>query len=214
MTTSSMRGGACALLVAVGLFAIAAAPARAAKPYPTNKCVGAKLKGSATYCGAVLKAWSTWDKKQDAAKRDAAIAKAQTKLDAAWAMAEAKSSADGVDCAQTTLSAADLGMLVGTAAAQLTTAVNTGLDLGAKDDAKCGAALLKLAAKQCKADLLAEGKFVAKLDKDPDRLKRDEKRSKAAQKFSEGWAKVFAKAATRRQLRAPSRRASTRCATP
>ncbi|MEO8603103.1 MAG: pectin acetylesterase-family hydrolase [bacterium] len=169
------------------------APAHAAKVYPTNTCVGAKLKGADKYCGAVLRAWSTWDKKQDDAKRDAAIAKAQSKLDAAWAKSEAKATKDGVDCAQTTATSAVLGLLVGSAAAELTTAVNAGLDLGDKHDAKCGAALVKLTATKCQALLLAEGKFVAKPAKDPDGAKRAAARAKASGKFSAAWAKVFAK---------------------
>lgn len=181
-------------IVAVLGIGVGSPPATQAEPaYPTNKCVGAKLKGAGKFCAAALKAWSTWDKKQDATKRDAAILKAQGKLEAAWDKAEQKSTDDGVDCAQTTATAADLGVLVGTAAAQITAAVNAGLDLNDKDDGKCGAALVKLAAKKCQALLLAEGKFVAGLAKDPDGVKRAEKQTKASDKFSEGWAKVFAK---------------------
>ena len=178
--------------LALGLIAVAP-PAQAAPAYPTNVCVGTKLKAAGKYCGAVLKAWSTWDKKQDAAKRDASIAKAQDKLDATWLDAEAKSAEDGVDCAETTVSAADLGVLVGTTAAQIAAAVNTGFDLGDKDEGKCGGSLLKLAAKKCQALLLAEGKFVAGLAKDPPGEKRADKLSKATTKFSEGWAKVLSK---------------------
>ncbi|HSP97185.1 MAG TPA: pectin acetylesterase-family hydrolase [Candidatus Dormibacteraeota bacterium] len=195
MTSFSFVGASRALVIgaalAGGLFVTVPA-AHAAAAYPTNTCVGAKLKGAGKFCGALLKAWSTWDKKQDAAQRDAAIAKAQGKLDDAWGKAEAKSAGDGVDCAQTTLSSADLGVLVGTVAAQIAAAVNTGFDLGNKDDGKCGASLIKLAAKKCQALLLAEGKFVAKLDKDPSGTKRAEALSKATGKFSDGWAKVLA----------------------
>jgi hypothetical protein len=194
MSLPSFRRAAGALPVGAALLLLAAAPpAHAAKAYPTNTCVGAKLKDAGKYCGAVFKAWSVWDKKQDAAKRDAAIAKAQTKLNAAWAKAEAKSTAAGVDCAQTTATAAGLGLLVGSAAAEVVTALNAGLDLGAKADAKCGAKLIKLAAKQCQALLLAEGKLVAKPDKDPSGATRAAARAKASDKFGAGWAKVFAK---------------------
>jgi hypothetical protein len=192
---AALRPLAVAAALALGL--MAAAPAAQAKPaYPTNVCVGTKLKAAGKYCGAVLKAWGTWDKKQDAAKRDASIAKAQGKLDATWLDAEAKSAEDGVDCAETTLSAADLGVLVGTTAAQIAAAVNTGLDLGDKDEGKCGGSLIKLAAKKCQALLLAEGKFVAGLAKDPTGEKRAEKLSKATTKFSEGWAKLLSKGCT------------------
>lgn len=195
MSLRSLRAPARALplVVTLSLGLWLSAPVQAAPVYPTNKCVGTKLKDAGKFCAASLKAWSTWDKKQDAGKREAAILKAQGKLDAAWAKAEAKSAAGGVDCAQTTATSTDLGMLVGTAAAQIAAAVNAGLDLSDKDDGKCGAALLKLAAKQCQALLLAESKFVAALAKDPNGAKRAEKRSKAAEKLSAGWAKVLAK---------------------
>ena len=97
---------------------------------------------------------------------------------------------------ETTVSAADLGVLVGTTAAQIAAAVNTGFDLGDKDEGKCGGSLIKLAAKKCQALLLAEGKFVAGLAKDPTGEKRAEKLSKATTKFSEGWAKVLSKGCT------------------
>lgn len=185
-------GTVCSLAV-VGALLGAVPAAHAAKAYPTNQCVGAKLKGAASFCGAVLKAWSTWEKKQDGVRRDAAIAKAQDKLAAAWSKAEAKATAAGVDCADTTLATGDLGLLVGTAATTLTGAVNAGLDLGDQGDRKCGAALVKLAAKSCQATLLAEGKWIADLAKDPSGTKRADKLAKAAAKFGDGWAKVFAK---------------------
>jgi hypothetical protein len=193
MLTRPKHCGAVLLFaVAVGLPALAPVAVQA-KAYPTNVCVGAKLKASGNFCGAVFKAWATWDKKQDAAARDAAIAKAQGKLDEAFAKAEAKSSKAGVDCAQTTLSSTALGVLIGTAAATLITEVNAGLILTEKPDIKCGAKLAKLAAKKCQAMLLAEGKFVAALAKDPGASKRDAARTKASEQFSSGWSKVFAK---------------------
>src|SRR5207244_931420 len=103
-----------------------------AKPYPVNACVAAKQKASGRYCAAVLGAWSAWDTKQDAAKRDGAIARAADKLDARWVGTEADSLAAGADCADTTLSAGAARHLVDSAVAALVGEVNEGLDLGRK----------------------------------------------------------------------------------
>jgi hypothetical protein len=173
---------------------VAAAPGAArASVYPTNQCVSAKIKSARQDCSAVLKAWSLWDKNQDSAARDAKFTAAQGILDQAWSAAEAKSTAAGVDCADTTLSSAALGLLVGSAAAQIVADVNAGLDLSQKPDAKCGAQLLKLAAKKCALLLAAESKFVFQPGKDVGGLKRAAAEVKASGAFSVGWDKVFAK---------------------
>src|SRR5438105_1529521 len=118
---------ALALAAVAALFAISPADA---KPYPVNACVGAKQKAAGRYCEATLGAWSGWETKQDAAKRDATIARAADKLDARWAGAEADSLAAGVDCADTTLGAVAARQLVDSAVAALVGEVNDGLDLG------------------------------------------------------------------------------------
>jgi len=191
----SRVGLACvASAVAMALLAAVPSAAHAAKAYPTNECVSAKLKNAGTYCSAVLKAWSTWEKKQDDGKRDAAIAKAQGKLDGKWTDAETTATTAGVDCADTTVSSSGLGLLVGTAAAQIVADVNQGLDLAQKDDAKCGADLLKIAAKKCLALLKAESKFIVKLDSGAAKHSADQ--SKASHKFDDGWNKTAAKGCT------------------
>ncbi len=180
---TSVVATACAVAAAV----VVSAGSGEAGAYPTNECVAAKLRGAGKYCDAVFKAWSAWDKTQDDAKRDAKFTKAATKLDEAWDKAEAKAQAAGVDCADTTISASALGLLVGSAAAEIADAINTGLDLGDKEQGKCGSRFLKTVGKKCKAFLKAEAKFVAKLDKDPEGAQRDAYQDAASLRFTTAW---------------------------
>jgi hypothetical protein len=164
-----------------------------AASYPVNKCVSAKQKEAGKYCGALLKAWSKWDKTQDAAARDAALTAAGDKLAGKWAKAEAKSTKKGSDCAETTLSATDVKALVDATVAGLVADVNAGLNLGNKDDAKCGAQLLSAAGKKCAALLGAEGKYIKDLAKDPQGTTRAANQTKARDKFLASAGKVIDK---------------------
>jgi hypothetical protein len=181
MTLRRMLSACCA--VALG------ATATQAAPYPTNTCVSSKQKAAAKYCKSVLQAWSSWETEQDGPARDGAIASASTLLDEKWAKAEDKSAARGSDCADTTATAPALRSLVDSAAGALVDDINGGLDLGTAADGKCGAALLKAAAKKCLKLLKAESKLVKTPEKDPDRLTLADARTKAADKFSKAWAK-------------------------
>jgi hypothetical protein len=49
---------ALAVVAVLGAGLGSAPPAQAAPAYPTNTCVGAKLKGTGKFCAAALKAWS------------------------------------------------------------------------------------------------------------------------------------------------------------
>lgn len=181
------------LVIALATAWVLAPPAARAGVYPVNTCVSAKMTAAGKYCSAVLKAWSTWDKTQDATKRDDRLGKAVTKLGDKWSKAELQSSNKSVNCADTTLSSAALRSLVDAAAGQIVTEINTGLDLGTKSDATCGAALLKAAAKKCLAMLKAEAKHIKKLDKDPAGTLRDAALTKASDKFGIAWDKQTAK---------------------
>src|SRR5512145_907131 len=85
---------------------LALASAAAAAPYPTNVCVAGKQKAAGKYCKSVLRAWAGWDLGQDDAQRDAQLAAAATRVDQKWAQAEGRATTAGVDCADTTTSAA------------------------------------------------------------------------------------------------------------
>jgi hypothetical protein len=164
-----------------------------AASYPVNVCVSSKQKEAGKYCGAVLKAWSKFDKSGDAAARDAAIAAAAAKLTDKWAKAEEKSMKDNIDCADTTLSAAELTAQVDAAASALAADINDGLDLGNKDDAKCGSKLLSSASKKCSGLLGAESKFIKDLAKDPQGAKRAASQTKTNDKFTSSADKTIAK---------------------
>jgi len=98
-----LRRFALALTLAVG-FGTLASPAEAA--YPTDVCVARKLEAVADACRDALFARGRghghhafgWGKKPSRPSR----------LERAWLRAEARSSDDGVDCAQTTVSATEM----------------------------------------------------------------------------------------------------------
>src|SRR5436190_15147171 len=155
--------------------------------YPVNGCVSAKQKDAAGYCGSVLEAWSKYETTQDASKRDATIARVGGKLDALWSKAETVSAKAGTDCADTTLGASTLRAAIDSAAAAIVGDVNSGLDLANKDDAKCGARLLRLAGAKCTALLKAESKFINDPTADPTRGGRDAAELRARAKFATGF---------------------------
>ncbi len=167
-------------------------PANAAV-FATNKCVSAKQNAAAVYCAKSLQAWSTWDKKQDDAKRDASVQKALDVFNKKWGKADDASAKKGSDCTETTAAAADIQALIDSAVSDTVASINASLDLGVKDDAKCGGKLLTASAKFCQGILKAESTWIKKLDKDPDAAKRDESQTKATDKLNEAWGKEVAK---------------------
>ena len=168
---------------------VATIPARdaAAGVYEGNKCVSAKIKEAGKLCQAYLKAHSNWDKSQDTVKRDAAIAKAESKFLAKWTKADTKAEGKGVDCADTTMDNATAEGLVETGVDAVVAAINAGLTLtpAGSDDGKCGAKLLKEASKKCSGLLKNYSKFIKNPGKDPKRVKLNEKVAKVTGKFEE-----------------------------
>jgi hypothetical protein len=178
------------LVVCVVLAVTASAEAAKKKADPALVCASAKHKDAGNYCGAVLKAWSRFDKTGDATKRDAAIAKAAAKLGAAWGKAEEKASNAGFDCAAAFLAASTAGAFVDSATGALVDVVNAGLDLEVKDQAKCGSKILKAAAIKCQALLGAEGTY----QKTRKKTGAADKRAGAIAKIQAKFAAAFAKA--------------------
>src|SRR5262249_12720053 len=150
----------------------------------------AKHKDTGLFCAAVLNAWSRFEKSGDAAKRDAAIAKAQSALTAAWGRAEDKSSAAGTDCAAAFIAASTAGAFIDSASGALVESVNAGLTLSSKDQAKCGAKIAKAAAAKCNALLLAESTY----QKQRTKAGAADKRTAAIAKIEQKFAAAFAKA--------------------
>jgi len=175
---------------ALGLTAPDGALAQAKFGDAEFKCVSSKQKAAGKHCSALLKAWATWDVKQDDAKRDASITKANVKLDGAWTKAEAKSLAGGVDCVEQTFDAPALILSTESLVAAIAADINTGLDLGIKDEAKCGSKLIKAASGKCGALMKLASKNTKTAakgglgDKGPAGL------TKASDKFSSAWAKA------------------------
>jgi hypothetical protein len=183
----TIRGRLLATLIA---FALAVPSVARAAGYPVNVCVGTKQKLAASYCKSAFGAWSNFETSGDAAKRDASLQKAATKLGGKWTKAETKSLAGGSDCAETTLSASTAVANVDSAIAAFIGQVNTGLDLGDKAQAKCGASIIKAAGSKCGAFLKAEAKYIRDLSKDPQGTKRDASKTKASGKFSAAFTKA------------------------
>jgi len=160
------------------------------KPYPTTTCVSAKQKAVAGYCGKALKAWAKWEKTQDAAKRDASIAKAAQKVEKAWTKAESKSTSKGADCVETTGPAGPTLGFVDSASGALVDRLNMGLDLADRAHVKCAQKVLKAAAGQCAGLLNAESKFLKQVRKSSAPQKRDAAQTKARQRFGKAWSKA------------------------
>ncbi len=157
------------LLYAIAAFAITAPTlivpqAAHAGTYPGNKCASDKLKSASKKCKAALGAWAKFvgGGGTDTMKRDDTLGKATTKMGDAWMKAETKADAKGVDCVDMTLATGDMQTLIDNAVGAIVTDVTGGLTLSNKDDAKCGAALLKAASSACAAILKNEAGFVAK----------------------------------------------------
>src|SRR5438105_1476678 len=161
--------------------------------YPANGCVSTKQKDAAAYCAGVFKAWSKYETTQDAGKRDATIGRVGGKLDTLWSRAETVSAGAGSDCADTTLGAPALRAAIDSAAAAIVGDVNSGLDLGNKDDAQCGARLLRLAGAKCHALLGAESKFINDPSADPSRGGRDAAELRARAQFATGFFRTLHK---------------------
>ncbi len=159
--------------------------------YPGNKCVSSKMKEAGKLCKGALKAWSGWDKSQDATKRDEKLLKISTKFAEKWNKADTKASSKGVNCADTTIDVAGAQLLIDAAVASVVADINAALTLTNPDEGACGSKLLGEAAKRCAAYLKAESKFIKKLDKDPQAVKRDEAQAKAGGKFAEKFDKIL-----------------------
>jgi hypothetical protein len=175
------------LAFAFALAVIAPVEQADAAVYANNKCVSAKLKEAGKKCKQLLKAWSAWDKNQDTAKRDLKIGKASSKFEAKWTKADVKAASKGSDCADTTITVVEAEQLVDDAVAALVAAINGGLTLApaGTEDGKCGAKLIKEAAKKCDGIIKEYSKFIKNPAKDPTRAKLNDKTGKIVDKFEE-----------------------------
>jgi hypothetical protein len=184
----------CAIAVAAIAIPTLAVPQASAGTYPGTKCVSDKLKAASSNCKAALGAWSKFASGGDAAKRDEALLKATNKMSAAWTKSETKAADKNTDCTDTTLSATDMQTLIDGAIGTIYTDATAGLNLGNKDEGKCGASLLKAAAAKCAALLKNEAGFVGKQSAGTE--KRDSANTKANGKFTSSVTATLADCAT------------------
>jgi len=169
------------LLLALALFAVRAG----AGSYPSNECASEKLEAAANRCDKLLKGWSIGAK--TGKDRQRRIDQADRVFDAKWASAEEKAATEGVDCAEMTLSGAEMKALMDSAIDEIASEVADGLDLGVKKEANCGSKLLKSAATMCQKLLKAESGFIDDLSLDPEGASCDAAQEKAGSQFSSQW---------------------------
>jgi hypothetical protein len=126
---------------------------------PALACAAAKQQAAGRYCFAALNAWARFELSGSAATRDAAIARAERALDAAWDRAEARGDAAGIECGGAFLAASTAGAFIGSAAGAMVEAVEAGLDPDDRTDALCASKVLRAAALECKALLFTESVY-------------------------------------------------------
>ena len=112
---------------------------------------------------------------------------ASATLGLGWAKAEAQSSNAGVDCGDTTSSASQMTGAIDSATGAIVAAVNAGLDLGDKSNARCGGNLLQAAARKCARLLGAESDFVRNLARDPHATRRDAAKARVSETFTQAY---------------------------
>lgn len=171
----------------LGLVA-AAAQAAPSRPYPTNRCVAVKQKEAGRYCRRALQAWADWELGGNAARRDQALARAASMLARRWTDAERRAGRAGVDCAETTLSAAEARAFLDPAVTGLVTQVNDGLSLTVREHARCGRGLLLALAERCAGLLKAESVFVLRPAQDPRGTQRAAAQADVRAAFAQRWA--------------------------
>ncbi len=178
------------LTMMLGAAVLLAGPARPTDAYPVNLCVARKQAATGAYCDRVLKARADWQRDADGMRRERRLARARVHLEADWGRAESAAASDGVDCADTTLSAGAVAGMVDSATGAIVATVNDGLDLGAAREAACGADLLDAAARTCRRRLRIESDHVRALTRDPRGLRRRTGRARASEDFAERYARV------------------------
>jgi hypothetical protein len=114
--------GVAGLLLSVPACAFAASQVHPPQPlYPTDRCVARKLAAAADACQDLILAQGERNPKEFAAR----VSDAEHDLAQVWQKAEADSSAAGVDCAQTTVTSAEMASLLEDGARGLAASLET-----------------------------------------------------------------------------------------
>jgi hypothetical protein len=173
---------------------IAFAPTSADAKYPTNSCVSGKQKAAGKYCSGVLKAHAKYandpSKDPGGVARDAAIAKAATKLSSGWVKSEDKATKKGVDCTLATVDSVTASGQIDLFASTLEAAISNGVDNNDSGDRKCRSGILKAASKLCGGFLKADSKHIKGPEKDPLRAKHDASDVKSLDKYVSSYGKA------------------------
>ena len=154
---------------------------------PEFKCVSFKQRAAGYYTRSAFKAWAEWDRKQDESRREKRLAKAGVKLATWFRLAEAWAAKRGVDCVDQTLNAPELAARIQTAALEIVTAINAGLDLEDRRDAKCGKKLLEAAGRRSRDFLNAESWHTWRAAQGGAKKIRSWLQERAERRFSKKW---------------------------
>ncbi len=154
------------------------------------KCVSFKQRAAGQYTRSAFKAWAEWERKQSEARLEKRLAKAGTKLARSFRFAEAWAAKQGVDCVEQTLSAPELAARIDEAALEIVTAINAGLDLEDRRDARCGERLLKAAGRRSRDVLNAESWHTWRAPQGGAEKLRDWLRTRAERRFSKKWSRA------------------------
>jgi len=192
MLTQRLCGRATAVAVglALALCSVGLAEAKKGKGGDAGlACAAAKDQAAGQYCAQVLKAWSRFDRNGKADNRDAAIAEAGDELANAWTEAESNASEAGVDCKGAFIASSTAGAFIDSASGALVEAVNDGLDLDRKRDAKCGSKIVKASADKCQALLGAESEYLRTRSTPDAAARRDDAIAKVRARFAKAFGK-------------------------
>ncbi len=157
---------------------------------PEFDCVSAKQKAAGLYSHSAFHAWASWVKDQDDDRREDKLTRAEAGLAAGFALAEAWSGFRGVDCVAQTAAAPELAANIAADVTGVVTAIEAGLDLADRHDARCAAKLLRAAGERSRSFLFAEGKHTRRAPEGGDREARDHAKESAADRFSRQWSRA------------------------
>jgi hypothetical protein len=169
--------------VAVGL--AVGGDARAAT-YGANRCVADKMAALGNYCRESLTAWTNLNE----TRREASLSRATIRFEARWNGAETRARYANADCTDTTPSALAMQELVDSSVDDLLAEINDGLDpAGNPSHRRCSGGLLRSAGVYCSQLLREEGRFIQRLERDPDGSRRDMAQDRARAQLTSRWSR-------------------------
>ncbi len=169
------------LLAAASVFLAGSA---GAEVYPTDRCVSDKMLAAARTCFTAFHAEALELRRSHLPLPPIDAAPGiEARLTRVWEAAEAVSSSEGVDCAQTTATSDALTDLLIEQADAFAALVSGGLDRDRGKDRRCGARMISRAGYACFQLLHAESRHLVERDIDRDRSALGERETRARAKL-------------------------------